>query len=143
MAWWGWIVLGAVLLGAEIVVPTDFYLVGIGVAALLMGVGALVGLSGPVWAQWLVFAGLSAGLLVGFRRRVWSLIAAKQGRVQQGVIGDIAVADETIAEGTTGRAILRGTVWTVKNEDDAPLQAGTRLRVICVEGLVLHVERES
>ena len=41
MPWWGWVVVGAALLGAEIVVPTDFYLVFLGLSALAVG---LVGL---------------------------------------------------------------------------------------------------
>ena len=37
MIWWQWVVLGALLLGAETVVDTGFYLVFIGAAAVAMG----------------------------------------------------------------------------------------------------------
>ena len=44
MPWWGWVVVGAALLGAEIVVPTDFYLVFLGLSALAVGLVGAAGL---------------------------------------------------------------------------------------------------
>ncbi|TDJ16346.1 MAG: NfeD family protein, partial [Deltaproteobacteria bacterium] len=37
MVWWQWIVLGVVLLGAEMMVDAEFYLVFLGVSALTVG----------------------------------------------------------------------------------------------------------
>ena len=70
MVWWGWIVVGALLLSAELFVPTDFFLVFLGVAALLVGGVGLSGLALPVWGQWLLFAALSLVLLVAVRGRL-------------------------------------------------------------------------
>ena len=54
---WGWIVLGLVLVGGEMLAPGVF-LLWLGLAALLTG--AAVGLTGLAWqGAWLVFAGLA------------------------------------------------------------------------------------
>jgi membrane protein implicated in regulation of membrane protease activity len=55
MPWWGWIVVGAALLGAETIVDAQFYLVFFGVAALLTGALGAAGMAGPVWMQWAIF----------------------------------------------------------------------------------------
>ena len=67
---WGWIVVGAALLGAELLVPSDFFLVFLGLAALAVGLVGFVGPTLPAWAQWTLFAVLAVVSLVGFRRRV-------------------------------------------------------------------------
>ena len=54
MPWWGWLVIGAMLLGAEIIVTTDFYLAVLGVAALSVGLVSALGLETP-WMQWALF----------------------------------------------------------------------------------------
>ena len=67
MPWWGWIVLGTVILISEIIVSTDFYLVFFAASAVIVGLLVLLGVSLPVSAQWLLFAALSIGMLVLFR----------------------------------------------------------------------------
>jgi membrane protein implicated in regulation of membrane protease activity len=43
MPWWGWIIVGALLMGAELfVIDAQFYLVFLGVSAIAVGVIALV-----------------------------------------------------------------------------------------------------
>ena len=64
MPWWGWIVLGTVILISEIIVSTDFYLVFFAASAVIVGLLVLLGASLPVSAQWLIFAALSIGMLV-------------------------------------------------------------------------------
>ena len=68
MGWWGWIVAGALLLAAELMIPTDFFLVFLGVAALAVGLVGLAGIDLPTWGQWLLFAAIALVLLVGVRR---------------------------------------------------------------------------
>lgn len=143
MPWWGWIVLGAVLLGSETLVTTEFYLVLLGAAALAMGLLGLAGFEGPIWSQWVQFGALSVFFLVAFRRRVWGRLMARQHNPEEHLIDEVAVTDEAIPPGGTGRAQLRGSFWTVQNQGDTPLDAGARVRVKRVEGLTLHVESES
>ena len=55
MGWWGWIIAGAILLGAELsFVNAQFYLVFIGGAAILTGVATLAA-APDAWLQWGLF----------------------------------------------------------------------------------------
>jgi membrane protein implicated in regulation of membrane protease activity len=140
MPWWGWILFGAVLLGSELFVTTEFYLVFLGVAALL--VGASTGLvDQPVWVQWLSFAALSAVLLVGFRQRFWQTMDSRHSDVDDPIVGESGTLGEALEPGAQGRAELRGAQWTVRNIDDVALAAGTRVIAHELEGLVLLVRR--
>ena len=48
MPWWGWLVVGALLLGVEMfVIDAQFYLVFLGVAAALVGLLGLAGIACP------------------------------------------------------------------------------------------------
>jgi membrane protein implicated in regulation of membrane protease activity len=141
MPWWGWIVVGAALLGAETIVDAQFYLVFFGAAALLTGALSALGLAGPVWLQWAIFGVLCVGGAATFRRRVYGLIRQSHGDVSQGTIGELAIAREPIAPGGRGRVELRGSVWEARNTGPSPIAPGERARVERVEGLVLDLRR--
>ncbi len=142
MLWWGWILLGVVLLSSELVVASEFYLVFLGVAALLTGLSAAL-IEQPVWLQWLSFAALSALLLVGFRRRFWRQIDRGSSEVHDGIVGESGILSAALAPGAQGQAELRGAVWTVRNVDDVTLEAGARVNTVELEGLVLLVRRAN
>jgi membrane protein implicated in regulation of membrane protease activity len=145
MPWWGWIVVGAVLLGAEIVVPTDLYLLFLGLSALAVGLLGAFGLDAPASVQWALFGAFSVISLVFFRSRVRARFTerGRDPRVDDTLVGEVAIPAETLAPGATGRAELRGTVWTVRNAGSSPLPAGSRARVERVEGLLLHLRAEE
>ncbi len=143
MPWWGWIVVGAALLGAETIVDTQFYLVFFGVAALVTGGLALLGLTGPAWLQWAIFGALCVAGALGFRRRLYGMLRRGDAFVSQGTVGELAVARGAIAPGDLGQAELRGTVWEARNTGAAPIAAGERARVERVDGLVLDLHREG
>ncbi len=143
MPWWGWIVVGAVLLAAELfVVPTDFFLVFLGFAAIAVGLIGLVGIALPEWGQWATFAVIALALFV-FLRGWLRARFPHTSRADDTLVGEIAVACERLAAGATGRIELRGTGWSARNAGDAVLEPGDRARVERVEGLMLHVRRES
>jgi len=143
MPWWGWILVGVVLLGSELFITTEFFLVFFGTAALAMGVYLLMGFEPAIWAQWLSFAGLSAILMVSFRRRIWDKIGRGGAPVGDRVVGEVATATDRIEPGAQGRAELRGTVWTVRNVGDQPIAAGERVHVEELDGLVALVRKEE
>ena len=144
MAWWGWVAAGALLLAAEMgVVDAGFYLVFLGLAALLVGLVSLAGLGGPAWLQWLLFAAVAAVSLGLFRGRVYARVQRGAEGSREGLAGEIAVASERIEAGGRGRAELRGAQWTVMNAGRMPIAAGGRAQVLRSEGLVLHVRSES
>jgi membrane protein implicated in regulation of membrane protease activity len=145
MPWWGWIIVGAALLGAETVVPADFYLVFLGLSAFAVGLLGLAGLDAPAWVQWSIFAVFSVGSLVVFRSRVRERfgVSGSDPRVEDTLVGEVGVVRGPLPSGAVGRVELRGSLWSARNGDDEALEPGTRVRVERVDGLLLHVRRES
>ena len=143
MQWWGWVVVGALLLSSELFVPTDFFLVFLGVAALIVGGVGLAGIEAPIWGQWLLFGALSLLLLLAVRGPLKRRQTASDPRVDDTLVGEIALIHEHLEAGATGYAELRGSQWTARNAGSSPLEPGARARVERVEGLVLHVRRAS
>jgi membrane protein implicated in regulation of membrane protease activity len=141
MPWWGWIVVGVVLLAGELVADAQFYLVFLGAAAVLTGLLGVAGLSGGVAVQWAIFGGLAVVLLVGFRRRVYGHLRGTTPPGHESIVGEVAVVQEAIAPGALGRAELRGTSWTARNVGSEALAAGQRAQVARLEGLVIDVRR--
>jgi membrane protein implicated in regulation of membrane protease activity len=144
--WWGWIIVGAVLLGAELfLVPTDFFLALIGVSAAVVGLVGVLGGTLPAEAQWALFGALSLASLVFVRR--WLKERLRPGepprRVDDTLVGEVGCASEDLGPGQVGRVELRGVPWSARNLETTPLEAGARVRVERVEGLVLGVRRAA
>jgi membrane protein implicated in regulation of membrane protease activity len=144
MPWWGWVAAGALLLAAEMAaVDAEFYLVFLGLSALAVGVLGLAGLEGPVWLQWLLFAVLALVSLVFFRGRLYARLRRFGGELGEGVTGEVAVAMDRIEPAAIGRAELRGSTWSARNAGATPIEAGARVRVERVEGLLLHLRGDA
>ena len=143
MPWWGWILVGTLLLAGELfVVEADFYLVFLGFAALAVGVLDLAGLGGPVWFEWLAFAVIAVVSTVYFRQRVYHRLRRPGGDVGDSVVGQLVVVAGELAPGASGQVELRGSGWSARNVGAAALPAGTRARVVRVDGLVLEVQAD-
>jgi membrane protein implicated in regulation of membrane protease activity len=138
MQWWSWIVLGGLLLVAEVFLPTDFFLVFFGIAALLLGLLGLLGIELPVPAQWLLFAVLSVVSLWLLRKRIKARLDHSMPGVDA-LIGKTGIARDGIAPGGTGRIELHGTTWAARNRDDRAIHRGDECRVEAVEGVTLDV----
>ena len=136
MTWWGWLVVGALLLAVEMfVIDAQFYLVFLGVAAALVGLLGLAGIGMPEWAQWLSFAVLSLVTMVGFRRRVYELVRGRTGRVEERLtLGDRVVIPARLEPGQSCRVDYRGSSWTARNVDQQPIDAGKEAVIAQVEG---------
>ena len=141
MPWWGWIVVGALLLGGELLADAQFYLVFLGAAAIATGLLGAAGLSGGMALQWAIFGALSVVLLVAFRARLYGRLRGTRAPGHETIVGEVAVASAPIAPGGLGRAELRGTIWSARNAGSEPIAAGERARVLRVEGLVIDVRR--
>src|SRR6185312_813135 len=118
MLWWGWLVLGIGLLAVEMfLIDAEFYLVFLGASATIVGLLALIGVPLPQWAQWLLFAALAIVSMVGFRRRVYTLVRGNAAPVQQRVTaGDKVVVPTLLEPGQTCRVEYRGTSWSARSE---------------------------
>ncbi len=143
MTWWMWMVLGAVILGAELLlIDAQFYLVFIGLSAAIVGLLALVGVSMPEWAQWTTFAALSLVSFFTFRKTLYEKIRGGVEGFRETLDGETVRIQEDIAAGAEARVEFRGAKWTTRNVGNDTIAAGSRARVVRVDGLTLHVEAE-
>jgi membrane protein implicated in regulation of membrane protease activity len=141
MPWWGWLIVGIGLLGAEMfLIDAQFYLVFIGASASIVGLIGLAGVTMPEWAEWLIFAALAIVSMIAFRRRVYELVRGQAGPVQQRVTtGDRVVVPTRLEPGQSCRVDYRGSSWTARNASGKTIEAGTEARISHVEDLTLHV----
>ena len=139
---WAWMVLGFVLLAAEIVVP-GIFLLWIGLAAIATGLLSLLLWSAPFWVwqvQWLVF--LALALVSAYAgKRIMTARADESdqpllNRREAQLVGRTATLSEPIKEGY-GRIRIDDTMWRVHGPD-APV--GARVRVVAVDNSILVVE---
>ena len=143
MTWWGWMILGAVLLAAELfTVDAQFYLVFLGVSAAVVGLATLFGVVLPEWGQWLAFAIISLAFFVTFRKTLYDKIRGGGQGFQNTIAGDSVNVTEDLPPGGDARTEYRGTEWTIRNVGDSAIGAGTRAKVVKVDGLTLHVEAQ-
>lgn len=141
MLWWHWMVLGAVILGAELLaIDAQFYLVFLGLSAALVGLAEMFGIGMPEWAQWMAFASLSLISFVTFRKSLYEKIRGGAVGFRESLSGEVVNIKEELAVGGEARTDYRGTKWTVRNAGAGAISAGSRAKVVKVEGLTLHVE---
>jgi membrane protein implicated in regulation of membrane protease activity len=143
MTWWAWLVLGAVLLGAELfAVDAQFYLVFLGVSAALVGLAGLFGIVLPEWGQWLAFAVIALFFFLAFRRTLYTKIRGGGEEYPDSLAGESVLVAEDLATGEDARTEYRGTKWTIRNVGQTTIAAGSRAKVVEVDGLTLNVEAE-
>jgi membrane protein implicated in regulation of membrane protease activity len=142
MPWWIWLVVGIGLLGVEMfVIDLQFYLVFVGISAVIVGLLGVAGVTMPDWAQWLLFAALSIFAMVAFRRRVYALVRGNTGIVQERVTsGDRVLVPVRLEPGQSCRLDYRGTSWAARNVDALPIAAGSEAIVSKVDDLTLHLK---
>ena len=134
---WGAIAL--LLFAAEALAPGAFML-WMGLAAVVVFLGVLLVPWIPLLAQVAAFVVLSFVTIQVYRK--WFRKAARQSdqpllnRRAAQAIGRVAELDQAIDRGR-GRIRLDDAFWTVEGPD---LPAGTPVRVIAVDGMVLKVQ---
>ena len=139
---WSWWVAGLVLLAAEMIVP-GFFLVWIGLAALITGVLSLLFWESSWWVweiQAILFAAFAvATTFIGRRLTLRHDRTDEPFLNQRGasLVGRTATLHEPISEGR-GRIRLDDTFWQVMGPD---LPAGTQVKVVASNGRDLTVER--
>lgn len=138
---WNWMVIGMILLAAEIVVPGVF-LLWIGIAALIVGAVSLALWNAGFWVwelQVVVFLALSIVCALVGRRIAASHEDSDQpllNRRGEQLVGRTATLTEPIREGY-GRIRIGDTMWRVAGPD---LPVGARVRVVAVRDVELVVE---
>lgn len=140
MSWWGWMVLGFVLLGSEMgFLDAAFFLVFLGISALVVGLLKLAGVVMPMWSEWVIFATLSLVSMVFFRKRLYTLVRGGAKGLADPMIGELITIGDGLQASSSGRVEYRGSTWTVRNGSDEAIGPGQEARIISVDGLVLTV----
>lgn len=144
MIWWYWLLLGLVLLGAEMMTPGGFYILFFGLAALMVGAIAWLDLVQGDSTQWLLFSGLAVAFLLLFRGPLLARINAAEVKHPDvdSMLGEIATPVDTLAAGAVGKVELRGTTWSARNTGLTPLIKGQRSKVTGMDGLTLLITGE-
>ena len=141
--YWNWWVLGVVLMAVEALLPGFFFL-WMGVAALVVGL-ALTVLPDLGWAwQVLWFAVLSVGSIVAWQIRLrqhpTQTADPLLNRRGHQYVGRVFTLDTPVVNGH-GKIRVDDSTWKVVVDQDYP--AGTRLRIVGVEGVLLRGTVES
>lgn len=143
MAWWIWFLAGLVLAGLELASGGDFFLLLLGVSAILVGAAAGIGLAEPLWLQVALYSVFCWVTVFWLRNKLKARFhAPRKGEQVDALVGQRAVALDELAEGALGKVELRGTTWSARNAGPLPLSIGAGCRVKRVDGLTLHVEAE-
>jgi membrane protein implicated in regulation of membrane protease activity len=140
MTWWAWMILGAVLFGAEMAaIDAQFYLVFLGLSAAVVGLLSLFGLAMPEWGEWLLFAALALLSMFTFRKALYEKIRGNVPGFSGGVEGDFVEVPANLDAGQSTRAGFRGSTWTVVNDGQQLIAGGERAQIVRSEGLTLYV----
>ena len=143
MTWWGWMIAGAILLGAELsFVSAQFYLVFIGSAAILVGLATLLLPVSPE-LQWALFAVLAIASMLTFRSRVYQRFHRAMPKVDIGPAGGLVTLPISLGAGESCQAEYGGSFWTVRNDSDTTIPSGGRARIARVHNLTLLVRPEK
>src|SRR5271170_2159828 len=141
MQWWGWVVAGTLMLGAELAfIDAQFYLVFTGAAAIIVGLVSYVMPEFSAPAQWAGFAALAVISMFAFRNRVYRRLRGNLPEVLTGPAGSVLTLAAALAPGDSARIEHGGSHWTVRNDSDGTIAAGSRARVVQVHGLTLLVQ---
>jgi len=137
-----WLVLGLALMAAEIITP-GFVLFFFGLSALTVG-GVVFFIQPEQVELWHVFlfAVLSVVYLLAlrriFKRTFMGRTAGDGQQAFDDFAGQMATVTQAIAENAPGKVEFRGAAWTAAA--DAPIAAGTRVRIHRKDNLTLFVQ---
>ena len=135
---WDWFIAGGLLLVLEVLAPGVFML-WLGLAAML--VGAISMFVDWNWqAQFIAFAVFSVAAIPLWRRLSMQVGTTTDqpflNRRAEALVGRIFTLEKPIVDGS-GTIPIDDTVWRITGAD---VPAGSRVKVVRVEGTALHVE---
>ncbi len=141
LTWWTWLIAGFVLMVAELLVPTGFFLFFFGAGAVVTAFLAYFGLLSSFAAQGLAFVGISLLCVILLRKPLLAKFHLRN-RVHSvdALVGQTAKALEAIAPQAIGKVEMRGSSWSALNTGSELIGLNVRCRVEKVDGLTLHVK---
>lgn len=139
MVWWVWVVAGIALLVAEVVISADFYLVFLGLAAIVVGLLSLIGVALPAWGEWFLFAAITIVGAVVYQKRWKRRLFSAENQLAPELVGEIGTSRGVIPGNGRGKVEVRGAIWDALNDVVVEIPGGARCRVERVDGLTLVV----
>lgn len=140
MDWWAWFVLGGLLMASELsLIDAAFYLVFIGVAAIVTGLAVLAGIAPDIWMQWVLFAILGVASMVLFRQRLYEKLRGNAPGFDATPTGEFVELEVDLSPGESCRITYRGSSWTVQNSGLKLIEKGSQTKINSVKGLTLMV----
>jgi inner membrane protein len=137
--WWMWMVFGVVTLSLEMMTPGGFYLMFIGIAAIVTG--ALAPVIHTAWIEILLFAVLSIFFIAVLRKPLTKKISRSTPKADvQEFVGETGRALEAIAPGATGTVELRGSTWQARNDGTVALEKNGPCIIVSRDGLKFIVK---
>jgi membrane protein implicated in regulation of membrane protease activity len=137
-----WTLLALLLAVLEITAPV-FVFASLAVAA--GGAAAAAALGAPIEVQLIAFAVIALVVLVIARRSGarWLSARSPQRTNVDALPGEQALVATAIDNARDeGRVVLQGMDWSARSAPGTPIPAGTRVRVVRVDGVKLIVEPE-
>ncbi|TVO53446.1 MAG: NfeD family protein [Denitromonas halophila] len=140
--WWHWLVVGIVLMLAELAIPA-FFVIWFGLGAVLVGLLLLVAPALSLTVQLLLWTVASVGLTVlWFRVFRTDQHKTRIGQAGGTVIGEVGLLTTPVAPFQPGQVrfqkpVLGAEQWECRAEDT--IASGERVRVLSVEGSYVNV----
>ena len=139
---WYWLIAGVVMIIVEILSPTAYFL-WMGISAIVVGLLLFALPEISLLIQAIIFGVLSmVSLLIYKRYKKANPIekdVPKLNRRGEQYVGRIFTLDEAIINGV-GKVKVDDSSWKVKGTD---MPAGTKVKVVSVDGTVFHVEGKT
>ena len=138
--YWHWWVLGLVLVVAEMLSPTGFFLLWIGAAAILVGAVAWFAPTLGWEVEALLFGVLSVGSFLAWKHYRHQVTPSDQptlNRRGHSYVGRTFTLSAPIVNGV-GTLHVDDSQWRISGADAA---AGMQVKVVAVDGATLKVER--
>ncbi|MBN1127465.1 MAG: NfeD family protein [Chitinispirillaceae bacterium] len=137
--WWYWIIAGVFMLLSEALTPGGFYLLFIGIAAVITG--AVNPLIHTAWVEIVLFAALSTLSIALMRKPLVERVrkATPQSDVPE-FIGETARAVSGIPAGREGKVEVRGSVWQARNGGVTDIAQNSLCVIAAREGLSFVVK---
>lgn len=143
MLYYWWLVIGLLLMAAEVIIP-GFVIFWFGVGAIVTGICAFLGVE-TVILQTMIFAIVSI-LLVSISRKFFiNMIKSSPGseikmnmHALMGKVGIVTEAiDNTIGK---GRVVVESQDWMARSSDASIIEQGSKIKILRTEGATLIVE---
>lgn len=142
--WWYWIVLGFVLIGAELVVPS-FTIIWFGLGAVMVGAVFALWRGFPLAGQLCLWTVASISFTVLWFKYLKPKNATGAGQAKEAIVGETGMMIQGVAtpfeRGTVKFpvSILGADEW--RCYADTPLRTGDRVRVLDIQGQILKVAK--